>query len=38
VAPVGTIIYNEVMKWAGYAPDEKIALLERRLELDGKLV
>ena len=37
VAPVGTIIYNEVMKWAGYAPEEKIALLERKLELDGKL-
>jgi hypothetical protein len=28
MAPVGTIIYNEIMKWAGYAPEEKIALLE----------
>lgn len=37
MAPVGTIIYNEIMKWAGYAPEEKIALLERKLELDGKL-
>jgi len=36
MAPVGTIIYNEIMKWAGYAPEEKIALLERKLELDGK--
>jgi len=37
MAPVGTIIYNEIMKWAGYAPEEKISLLERKLELDGKL-
>lgn len=37
MAPVGTIIYNEIMKWAGYAPEEKIALLERKLEIDGKL-
>jgi hypothetical protein len=36
LAPVGTIIYHEVMKWAGYATEEKIALLERKLELDGK--
>lgn len=37
LAPVGTIIYHEVMKWAGYAKEEKIALLERKLELDGRL-
>jgi len=37
MAPVGTIIYNEIMKWAGYAPEEKIALLERKLEIDGKI-
>lgn len=37
MAPVGTIIYNEIMKWAGYAPEEKIALLERKLEIDGRL-
>jgi hypothetical protein len=36
VAPVGTIIYNEVMKWAGYAQEEKLAFLERKLELDNK--
>jgi hypothetical protein len=37
MAPVGTIIYNEIMKWAGYALEEKISLLERKLEIDGKL-
>lgn len=37
LAPVGTIIYHEVMKWAGYATEEKISLLERKLEMDGKL-
>ena len=37
LAPVGTIIYNEVMKWANYASEEKMALFERMLEIDGKL-
>lgn len=37
LAPVGTILYNEVMKWAGYAPEEKLAYFERTLELDGKV-
>jgi hypothetical protein len=37
MAPVGTIIYNEIMKWAGYGLDGKLAMFERKLELDGKL-
>ena len=37
LAPVGTIIYNEIMKWAGYGLDGKLAMFERKLELDGKL-
>jgi len=37
LAPVGSIIYNEVMKIAGYAKEAKISLLERKLEMDGKL-
>lgn len=37
LAPVGTILYNEVMKIAGYAKEAKISLLERKLEMDGKL-
>ncbi|MEO1652851.1 MAG: BREX system P-loop protein BrxC, partial [Bacteroidota bacterium] len=37
LAPVSTIIYNEVMKWAGYASEAKIALLERTLEMDNRL-
>jgi hypothetical protein len=37
LAPVSTIIYNEVMKWAGYASEGKIALLERTLEMDDRL-
>ena len=37
LAPVGTILYNEVMKWAGYPSEEKMALFERMLEMDGKL-
>jgi hypothetical protein len=37
LAPVSTIIYNEVMKWAGYASEGKIAMLERTLEMDNKL-
>lgn len=37
LAPVGTIVYHEVMRWAGYASEEKIALLERKMEMDGKL-
>ncbi len=36
LAPVGTILYNEVMKIAGYAKEAKISLLERKLEMDGK--
>ena len=36
LAPVGTIVYHEVMRWAGYAPEGKIALLERKMEMDGK--
>lgn len=35
--PVGTLLYNQVMKWAGYARDAKVANLERRLEADGHL-
>lgn len=37
LAPVGSIIYHDVMRWAGYAPEEKIALLERKMEMDGVL-
>jgi hypothetical protein len=37
LAPVGNIIYHDVMRWAGYAPEEKIALLERKMEMDGVL-
>jgi hypothetical protein len=37
LAPVGSILYNEVMKIAGYAKEAKIAMLERKLEMDGKL-
>jgi hypothetical protein len=37
LAPVGTLIYHEVMRWAGYATEEKIALLERKMEMDGSL-
>jgi hypothetical protein len=35
LAPVSYIIYHEVMRWAGYASEEKIALLERKMEIDG---
>jgi len=34
--PVSTLIYNQVMKFAGYATEEKVALLERKLENDGR--
>jgi hypothetical protein len=34
--PVSDILYHQVMKWAGYAPEEKVALLERKLEMDNK--
>lgn len=34
--PVGTLLYNQVMKWAGYARDTKVAYLERRLENEGR--
>ncbi|MBK7566196.1 MAG: BREX system P-loop protein BrxC [Bacteroidetes bacterium] len=37
LAPVGNIIYHDVMRWAGYASEEKIALLERKMEMDGVL-
>jgi hypothetical protein len=37
LAPVGTLLYHEVMRWAGYATEEKIALLERKMEMDGRL-
>jgi len=37
LAPVGTLIYHEVMRWSGYATEEKIALLERKMEMDGNL-
>lgn len=35
--PVSDVLYHQVMKWAGYAPEEKVALLERKLEMEGKL-
>lgn len=35
--PVSDVLYHQVMIWAGYAPEAKIALLERKLEMDGKL-
>lgn len=35
--PVSEVIYQQVMKWAGYAPEEKVAMLERKLEMDGRL-
>lgn len=35
--PVSDVLYHQVMIWAGYAPEEKVALLERKLEMDGKL-
>lgn len=34
---VSRLIYDEVMAWAGYSKDEKLALLELLLEKDGKL-
>jgi hypothetical protein len=34
---VSRLLYDEVMAWAGYAKDEKLALLELLLEKDGKL-
>jgi hypothetical protein len=35
--PVSDVLYHQVMIWAGYAPEAKMALLERKLEMDGKL-
>jgi hypothetical protein len=35
--PISSLLYHHIMKWAGYAQEEKIALLERKLEMDGKL-
>lgn len=34
---VSRLVYDEVMAWAGYSKDEKLALLELLLEKDGKL-
>ena len=34
---VSRLLYDEVMAWAGYSKDEKLALLEWLLEKDGKL-
>jgi hypothetical protein len=34
---VSRLLYDEVMAWAGYSKDEKLALLELLLEADGKL-
>jgi hypothetical protein len=34
---VSRLLYDEVMAWAGYSRDEKLALLELLLEKDGKL-
>lgn len=34
---VSRLLYDEVMTWAGYSKDEKLALLELLLEKDGKL-
>jgi hypothetical protein len=34
---VSRLLYDEVMAWAGYSKDEKLALLELTLEKDGKL-
>ena len=34
---VSRLVYDEVMTWAGYSKDEKLALLEFLLEKDGKL-
>jgi hypothetical protein len=34
---VSRMLYDEVMAWAGYSRDEKLALLELLLEKDGKL-
>jgi predicted Fe-S protein YdhL (DUF1289 family) len=34
---VSRLLYDEVMAWAGYSKDEKLALLELLLEKDGKL-
>lgn len=33
---VSRLLYDEVMAWAGYSKDEKLALLEFMLEKDGK--
>ena len=33
---VSRLLYDEVMAWAGYSKDEKLALLELLLEKDGK--
>src|ERR1035441_6548501 len=34
---VSRLLYDEVMAWAGYSKDEKLALLELLLEKNGKL-
>ena len=34
--PVSDVIYHQVMKWAGFPPEEKVAMLERKLVMDGK--
>lgn len=33
---ISRLIYNKVMEWAGYSKDEKIALLELKVERDGR--
>jgi hypothetical protein len=34
---VSRLLYDSVMAWAGFSKDEKLAELERKLEVDGKL-
>ncbi len=35
--PISTQLYGQVCRWAGYAPEAKIAQLEAKLDLDGRL-
>lgn len=34
---ISTVLYLKVLQWAGYSEDLKVAELERKLEVDGKL-
>ncbi len=34
---ISTVLYLKVLQWAGYSEDLKVAELERKLEMDGRL-